>query len=132
MAKRPLGISVFSLLGMLRGFIIMAAGAMLVAGGAFLATGNQYLAMILPGAAMGIVIGFAGLAAFAIGLLVFLIYFGLFRMNVIAFWIVFLVEAVSLLVSLATIAIHDYSAVWGTIWSVAVVAYLWAKRGLFR
>lgn len=132
MAKRPLGITIFSLLGMLRGVVIIALGSMLVVGGAFLTTGNQYLAMILPSVAIGTVIGLAGAAILAAGLLVFLLYFGLFRMNAIAFWIIFILEAVSMLGGLFVLASQDYSAIWGTIWSVAIVTYLWAKRGIFR
>jgi hypothetical protein len=131
MANRPFGITILSIFGMLKGLATLLVGILLLFGGTFLASGNQYLPMLVPSVTMGVVIGVTGIAVSAAGLIIFAIYMGLFRMSSLAMWIILLVEALSLMGGLLSLVAKDYNAVWGTIWSVIIVTYLWSKRDRF-
>lgn len=119
--KRPLGITILSLLGFISAAItlVVGAGIMLLGGAAFLGTGTWMTAFAAMGAALGIIFIIYGLIQGAIS-------FGLWTMQKWAWMVAMITYSVSLLYSLYTVDISTIIA------GAIVISYLYIVRKKFR
>ncbi|VVB59990.1 Uncharacterised protein [uncultured archaeon] len=117
--ERPLGVTILSILG------FIGAGLLVLLGIAMVGLGSMMSYAGMLGVLFGGLGAFAGIFILVLGIVEFVINYGLWNMKKWAWTVTLILEGIGLLSSLASLSIL------GIIISGVIVWYLWTKKDLF-
>lgn len=118
MAERPLGVSIIAILGFIGAIILILIGVFLMVVGGI---GVSILGLF---GFLGLMAGFFGAILIMIGLIEFVISYGLWKMKKWA-WII------GIILNLVGVMASPISSIIGIIISGLILFYLWTKKNLF-
>jgi uncharacterized membrane protein (DUF2068 family) len=122
MAERPLGITIISILGFIGAFLTVIGGIALSSLGTFLT------AMLGPLGALG---ALAGIALIVVGIVQFVISYGLWKMKKWAFYIEMILLALGVVLGILSLVTGSFTSIISIIIEALIIYYLYTKRTLF-
>lgn len=133
MANRPLGVAVLGILGMLKGLLLIMLGFAMLLGGTLLGGLGLTFLSAVPSFLFAALFGLVGLSFLVAGFIFLAIYYWLYQMKKIGLWIVMFMEALSVIGGIFGLASNLHrESLFGILWSLIVLSYLWMRRDMFK
>ncbi|OGI14615.1 hypothetical protein A3K63_03700 [Candidatus Micrarchaeota archaeon RBG_16_49_10] len=129
--KRPLGVSIISILGFVGALVLIAIGIALLV---FAELGEALLMSMFPffGVILKIAIGVVGGIMILLGVLTLVISYGLWKMKKWAWIIGMVLLGIGVLRDLGSLVVSPLSSTVGIAVNAIILYYLWTNRELFK